>query len=207
MTGMPDAAKASAGDSRSPADNLEHMQPPEDAADDVEDAGDVTAVLDSLVSAAEHDSYAPSAAAQAADAPETITPSGWVHISSAPPAAEATPEADSLPSDAAEMPEATSAQPAVASPADNDTVSPNLAGDDRAIMTVPAPDQDALGHAVSRLMLTQYETGLDWDPDSLDSIPDEPMLLLDVPFGPRIFATGVSSLALLWSLRVFPECR
>ncbi len=201
MAGAPDAAEAIAGYSRLPADPPEHIKPPEDAADAVDHAGDVRDVLDSLLSAAEHNSFAP----HAADAPEADAASGWVHISSAPPAAEATLAAPS-PSDAAEMPKASSAQPAAVSPAGNDAASPDVAGDDTAIVMVPAPDQDAAGHALSRLMLTEYETGLDWNHDSLDSIPDEPMLLLDVPFGPRIFATGVSSRALLCSLHLFPEC-
>ena len=191
MTGAPGLAEALAHETCLQADSPQSLHPSVDTASDTDGAGDVRDLLHSLVSAAERDVCA---SAHTGATPEASPALGLVNISSASPAQEAMPESPLL-ADAAELPELTSAQPALASPVGNHAAPPSLAGDDSASIE-PTPAQEDAGHALSILMLPGYGTGLEWDPDSLDTIPEEPILLLDVPLGPRIFATGVSSLSL-----------
>lgn len=177
VTGASNTAEPLVPESCLPADSPQTVHPPADTASDTDGGGDVRDLLNSLVSAAEHDACA-------------AVHTGLVRIGSASPAEEAM-LASPLLSDAAEMRERTPAQSTLASASNHHAAYPTLAGDDGAIR-VPTPAQADAGHAPSSVMLPEYGTGLEWDPDSLDTIPEAPMLLLDVPLGPRIFAAGVS---------------
>ena len=196
MAGTPHTAESLTHNSSLQADPVQRTCPPMGTASKAGSAGEIRVLLASRFSAAEHGFSAPPAATLAADAPGGSAASEAGHSRAASPALEAGP-AGTAPSDAAGVQEAFSAQPAAASPAEPRAASPNSAGDgDADAIMVPTPDQGDAGRAASRLMLAGYGTGLEWDPDSLDAIPDEPMLLLDIPSGPRIFAAGVSKLTL-----------
>ena len=192
MTGTPDTANPLARNSSLQADPSQRLCPPVGTANNAGSAGDINDLPNSLVSAAEGESGAPPAALLAADAPRaSVVPEAGRSRAGAS-AVEAGPAAHP-PSGAAGTQQATSAQPVVATPvgphaAPLDSIGASDADD----IMVPTPDQADAERAASRLMLTGYGSGLDWVCDSLDTIPEEPMLLLDVPCGPRIFATGVS---------------
>ncbi len=143
-------------------------------------------------------SQANSAAAVAADkgsAPDAGTvaqasPKGaaLVAVSLAPETASVSQQS----ADAADTHEISSAQPEASNPA-ADAIYDHAGFDDSAPVTVP--DQEHAGHAAGNRPLIGPETGLKWDSDNLDIVPDEPLLIYDPPNGPRIFAAGVSHLS------------